>query len=298
MSWAGPVVIVSGFLGAGKSRVVEAIAATASIVRLAQSLDLGAGAGILPITGATNSPLSNPAIDHAIDTLTQHGHGATSPPDAVVIEASSLRDPRLVASACPAGSDIRIVTVVDAVNMIACLQNSTHSEVIRAQLLASDCVVLARGDVIDPADARAAVAEIASSPILEAQPAALSLAEVLGAGKSPRTGLSERPIDRSGDYAIWTYRGPGVMTPEAAEAFLRDRPKATYRINGRVKTSAGGMDLQLVGRARQTTRIAPPDETVIIAAGTKPGFNSRDMDWAFSEAMIASSYAMGKIACR
>lgn len=255
-----PVIIVSGFLGAGKSRLIETIAASSAISE-------------------------NRAVRDRDS-------------EAIVIEACGLRHPNTEAARFENAGDVRIVTVVDAVNLRSCLDDSEKAALIKAQILAADCVVLARTDVVDPAEARSKVAAITNAPIIDNKTTPATLAAILTARKISIAAGKPAFSDSSESYARWSYSGPGVLTPEAVDAFLAARPRAAYRVFGQVMCPAKGIAIDVVGRMRQTTAIGSPDETTITAIGAKSAFSIRAMDLAFTEAIVNASYAMGRIACR
>ena len=260
MAYHCPVIVVSGFLGAGKSRLIETIAASSVISENRAVLDRDA--------------------------------------EAIVIEACGLRHPSTEAARLEHPRDVRIVTVVDAVNLRPCLDDDAKAALIKAQILAADCVVLARTDVVDPTEARARVAAITNAPIIDAKTTPATLAAILDAGRTPITGRTSTISDLSERYTRWSYCGPGVLTPEAVDTFLAARPRAAYRVFGQVMCPSKGVAIDVVGRVRQTTSIDSPDETTITAIGAKSAFNFRAMDLAFAEAIVNASYAMGRIACR
>lgn len=255
-----PVIIVSGFLGAGKTRLIETISAS--------------------------------------NQVSQQPDAVNQISEAIFIEASGLQHPDFEASKFDDGDDVRIVTVVDAANLIACLADEEMSDLIEQQILAADCVVLARADVVNPAEARAKVAAITQVPIIDYGITPTMLVAILGAGKAPISDVSSACPDLSGSYATWSYSGPGILTAEAIDNFLVERPRGAFRIFGTVKCPSQGVAVDVIGRVRQTLNVEVPNETTITAIGPSSTFSVRAMNLAFTEAIMDASYSMGRIACR
>jgi hypothetical protein len=212
-----------------------------------------------------------------------------------VIEASGLCDPRALRAGLPPDTPVRIAVAADAVNIAAGLANVTFAPLLIAQLRAAAVVVVTRADVVDPSEARDAVRTVTGAPIIDLRDPALCQA-ILAADPSAPT--DPDPTEFAQDYRIWTYSGPSVLTAEAAETLLSDRPPGTYRLKGRALTASGGLDLQVFGRGRQTAAIDAPPATELVAIGHRSLFLPREMDRAFAEAAIAAAYSQGVIACR
>ena len=252
--------VIGGYLGTGKSRLVERL------------------------TGTGGTDPAAPFDDHM--------RGFVAGTDVSVIEASPFRDPRLAADA--AGR--RIAVAIDAVNIAALIQDADVSGLIIAQLRAADVVVLTCSDVADPAPAMTALQGITDTPIVEAQETSDLAATLLGV--PARQESAEPPMDRTGKMSVWTYAGPAVLGDAAMGAFLKSRPDGAYRIRGHVRLPGGGGIVDVFGRARRTAKADAPEESRLIAAGPVGRFSVRAMDLAFAEAVTASTYDRGLIACR
>lgn len=255
-----PVIIVSGFLGAGKTRLIETIAASSRISESREPLDLDA--------------------------------------EAIVIETCGLRHPNTEAERFEHAGDVRIVTVVDVVNLLACLDDGAMADLITLQIQAADCVVLARTDIVDPAEARAKIAAITDAPVIDNKTAPATLAAIFDARMAPLTRRKSTISDLSSSYARWSYSGAGVLTPEAVDTLLAGRPRGAYRIFGQVMCPSHGIAIDVIGRVRQTLAIGSLNKTTITAIGAKSTFSPRAMDVAFTEALVDASYSTGRIACR
>ena len=190
---------------------------------------------------------------------------------------------------------VPVVTVVDGANFSACLQDPDIAPLIQAQVAAASVVLISRADVADVSSARAALSEFVNVPVIVGEDADLG---------SVLADLSPKPLSMAkGDAptvacSTWTYEGSAVLTQDALDAFLAARPKGAYRIEGRVRGASKGIEVQVFGRGRQTSGTEQPADTSLKARGLASRFRPSDMDLAFSEAVIASSYRRGVIACR
>lgn len=216
---------------------------------------------------------------HLVRTLVAGGW-----PAGALVEADGLADPR---ATLPPG-EVRIVTVLDAANLATTLDDPWSGAVARAQIAAADALVIARGDLTDPAPACARAGALTAAPIVE--PAGLADLTVVGDRDAPP--VAPAPT------RTWSYRGPAVLTETAAETFLARRPRGTWRIAGVARVPGGGLALDAFGRGRQTAPAPEPAETAITAIGAPDRLSLRDLDMAWAETMVAAAYATGSIACR
>ena len=189
-----------------------------------------------------------------------------------------------------------ILTVLDGVNLVACLDDPAVRPLIRAQIDAADALFISRADVADVSPAARMLVDSESARLLSAETDA-ALAEAVSTLKPPEA-ARQSTMPSSSKYAQWTYRGPAVLTGDALEQFFANRPKGAYRIRGEVRGASKGVDVQVFGRGRQLAPIAQPEETVLSATGLASRFSVAEMDLAFSSAVVAASYGRGVIACR
>lgn len=261
-----PIICVTGFLGAGKSHAAEMLA-PGRVAAIGAPDDLPAALAV--------SDEAGPAV----------------------LELDGLGTASVLVGHLPPGTVPRVIAVADGVNLCACLRDPTRAPLIEAQLGAADVIVLSRGDIRDVGDAREALASRFEAPVIDIAADGLSVEEVMRA--SCRDAWRDAPpVDMKGDFRVWSYAGAAILTPEAAEAFLKGRPAGSYRISGQARLPSGGLDLQVYGRGRQTAGCPAPEETRIVAIGQRPDFSKRAMDLAWSEAVMQSSYQTGAIACR
>ncbi|HVZ08056.1 CobW family GTP-binding protein [Rhodopila sp.] len=250
-----PVLLVAGFLGAGKTTVVNHLLAHADGKRIAAVVnDFGAiNIDAALIAGAADGvvSLSNGCICCSLEgdlLRTLSGLLRRDPrPEAIVIETSGVADPREVAR-----------TLMDPViwreaplEMVLCVVDAMASEealadpLLQAQLRAADVVALSRTDLADAAAVarvRAAVAAMVPRAVVVEAPlgavppalvfspdmAAVAMAAVRDAGPrdvGPRdVGRLKRPVAERFETFGWTSERP-VSLPAFQAAIGRLAPK-------------------------------------------------------------------------
>lgn len=179
------------------------------------------------------------------------------------------------------------LAVVDAVNLTTQLDTPEIAPLVRAQIRAAGQIVISRGDIVDPAPARAAVQSITSAPIGDAP--ALPDADAAPIFDT---------MDMTGQFAVWTYDGPAQLLADRLDDMLARRPAGIYRMAGTVLTDKGPVEIQIAGRVRQTTRAPEATATRLRALGLKTEFRKTAMDLLFGEEVTAASYAAGRFGHR
>ena len=152
-------------------------------------------------------------------------------------------------------------------------------------------MALSRTDVVPAAPALAALAGVTRAPVVETPPGALP------AGLAAR--IAALPVAPAGPatpsvaFAEWRYAGPATIREAALDGLLGKRPPGLYRLTGQVRTGKGGIEVESVGRLRQTRAIPQPDETWIVALGPRARFRPDRMALAFSDAVAAGGWLSG-----
>jgi len=238
MTTTPPVILITGYLGAGKTTLAQHL----------RALPKGADRQIIEVNGLKT---------YDADEFARHP-----------IQA--------------------VIAVVDAVNFPKIVKDRTVGPLISTQITAADAIAVTRSDATDPQPTMDILSELTDDPILVAPHGRVDLADL-----PPHTRKSGPTIDLTANFETWNYTGPATLNSEQAEMLLEQRPKGIYRIWGQVKTDAGGLDLQLIGRARQITKIDTPFETQLHALGLKADFRRFEMDGVFSTYAAASAHLAG-----
>lgn len=286
-----PATVVSGYLGAGKTSLVNHLLRNPQGRRLLIMVnDFGAlniDADLLVSADENTLTLSNGCM---CCTMGAEMYGALDDAlarrpaiDALVIEASGVAEPARIAQAAHAEPEMRyagIVTVADAATVADRLADRLIGAQVAAQLISADLVLLTKTDLADEAAARRTIARHAAAPVLVAPHGAIDPALVLDLPDpaSPgRAAGSQPPADHRALYRSWASTG-GVADRAALRALLSDPPRGTLRLKGRVVLTDGSVaEAHLVGRTWSLVGTEPVPETRVVAIGLANEFDLSEM---------------------
>jgi len=190
-----PLTIIAGFLGAGKTTLLNRLLAEPHALRLAVLVNdfgrINVDAALVASRTADTIALTNGCaccsiagdLTRALVQLAQ----AESLPDAVVLEASGIADPRSLAQVALANPSMRldgVLTLVDAETVHAHASDPDHGPLFRSQIEAADLIVLNKRDLVDAGRFEAAREWIAvrapNRPIVAAERADVATEVLLG----------------------------------------------------------------------------------------------------------------------
>lgn len=192
-----PLTIISGFLGAGKTTLLNRLLNGAHGRRLAVLVnDFGrVNIDAELIVGRTDDMVS---LANGCACCTVAGDLAKTivalaqredPPEAIVLEASGLADPRGIAQVALANPALRldgIVTLVDAETVLEHAGDEACARTLAAQVDAADLLVLNKQDLVDAAGVEAArrwlAARAPGRAIVDAVHCGVPIEVVLGIG--------------------------------------------------------------------------------------------------------------------
>ncbi len=284
MSQPLPLTVVSGYLGAGKTSLINHLLRHAGGRRIMVLVnDFGAlniDADLLESAEEDTLTLSNGcvcctlggdlfyALANALDRRPR--------PDYLVIEASGVAQPAKIAMAAQAEPELAlggIVTLVDAANIATLLADPLIGGQVAEQIESADLLILTKTDIADETAARAAIAEHSASPVVVARHGAVPADLLLGL---PGGGSLPEPahLHHYELYASWSYAGRDRVTLATFRQLLERPPSGLYRLKGRVLLRGGGaLEAHLVGRQASITPCPEPEETRLVAIGPKPLFD-------------------------
>lgn len=272
-----PVTIVSGYLGAGKTTLINRILGEDHQMRLmiivndfgainidAQLLESAEDDTIALTNGCVCCTLGDDlhnALDNALDR--------TPRPDHVIIEASGIADPAEIASAVIAEPELSyagILTLVDGQNLTAQLEDATIAGQVAQQISTADLVLVTKSaelpEALDSLSARHA-------QIVPDAPLMPLLSDITPLPK----GRTHAPHPA---YTSWQFENRTPISREALGQKLENRPKGLYRLKGRILTDDGGYEVHIVGNYVSARR-APTDETRLVALGPKEYLSREDI---------------------
>ncbi|WP_176695456.1 GTP-binding protein [Phaeobacter sp. B1627] len=267
-----PVTIVSGYLGAGKTTLINTLLREEHGLRLAVLVnDFGSiniDAALIESDTVDSIALSNGCVCcslsddllQSVNQLLATGHK----PDHILIEASGVAEPVAIANALLGDSRLSyagIITVADGRNIEALLDDSLLAPQVSQQIRAADLVLISK---LDDAPSEPLLEHLAAngarSP-LRIDDIALSqmLFDIVplprGATPAPHPG-----------YVSWQHRSDRVLDRRALGDKLAERPEGLYRMKGFVLTSGGAYELHIVGRHVEARR-CDASETILVGLG-------------------------------
>ncbi len=257
-----PMTVVAGYLGAGKTTLINRLLAEDHGLRLLVMVnDFGAiniDADLLESRDEDTLTLTNgcACCTMGADLFMAMGDALDRRPrpDHLVIEASGVADPKRIADAGIAESEMTyggIVTVVDGVEFPRLAEDGLIGPQVRAQAAQADLLHVSKVDPT-PDALLALLAEISGASVLDS-----------GAGDPLSPLLFAIPANprRSAvaavhpDYVSYSYEGPVAMTRGEIGSLIARRPQGLFRAKGRIAEEGGASwEVQVVGTQVSITR--------------------------------------------
>ncbi|QUJ78273.1 GTP-binding protein [Sulfitobacter albidus] len=255
-----PVTILSGYLGAGKTTLVNALLRQADGRRIAVMVnefgDLPIDADLIEAEGDDLIALAGGCVccSYGDDLMAALARIATldPAPDHVVLEASGVALPGAIASSLTLVQGIKpsgVVVLADAQQIDEQLANEYIGDTVVRQLRAADLVVVSKGDLVTSQRA-AAVASLVTehagrAMLIQAAQGAVPIELIL----SPKAPMPARSDQAHGDATGLTRRTDRPAGRIDARAYARDLAERTevIRAKGHVDTDAGLCTVQIVG---------------------------------------------------
>ncbi len=313
---ATPVTVLTGFLGAGKTTLVNRILAEAHGLRIGVIVnDFGAvsidSELIIGVESGTVS-LANGCVCCEIrdDLVTAVDSVVAQDPelDALVLEASGVAQPSGIARTFTSEvfrSPVRldgIVAVVDAEQLPAQAQDPTTRDLVFDQIGYSDIALLNKIDLADRAQVDAVrnfvQDRLPTVRIIETTRAQVPFHVLLGIGPSEATtaadgGAHDDHRYASGAFEHWTYTRDGAVDVDALLSTVRVLPRSVYRIKGFVH-SAHDPDhrylLQAVGQRGEVRRFDEwadrPHNTELVIISDRSAVDRTAIDGALDACLI------------
>lgn len=309
-----PVIILAGFLGAGKTTVLNHILASAAGARIAVIVNDFGSVNIdsMLIAARTDRKLelTNGCIccgvdgDELEETLEM---AIKTKPDAVIIEASGIAEPDELARLIIVSSNEKVgygglVYLVDAVNYHETIQR--HKRITR-HIAAADLVVLTKVEKVTDASSRELIEELSKStkaPIVPVKNGELAPELLFDIPERISTQLSLLEQDEESHshlhdaYQSMTFETARPIDPEKFKTIMDQPPEGIYRIKGIVYFGVAGYEqkfvLQAVGGrwdmyAEEWSEGDQPATTlVLIGAGFDENKTRKDFEAAIGESGV------------
>lgn len=266
-----PVTVVGGYLGAGKTTLVNRLLAAPHGRRLAVLVnDFGAldiDARLIAARGANTVSLSNGCVCCSIADALGDGLDevlALHPrPDQIVIEASGAADPGKIAVYGQGWPGVRldaVLTVVDATTMQANAADRFVGSLIVRQLAAADVILLSKIDLVDAEtidEARRWLATtVGSTPVVGLEQGQMDPALIIDLQAHTPGGIPVEPTDIA-EFGSVVIEPTQPIERSALEAALRRWPDAVVRVKGFVRTTEPGDPLYEVHRVGRRWAVEP-----------------------------------------
>ena len=267
-----PVTIISGYLGAGKTTLINALLGEDHGLRLAVLVnDFGSiniDASLIADADVDRIALTNGCVccslgdDLALSVNEILTRGTQ--PDHILIEASGVAEPVAIANALLNDSRLSyagIVTVVDGSSFSTLMDDPLLKPQVAQQICAADLVLLSKLDSAPETELLDQLRQVgARTPTRIAD---MELSRMLFDIVPLPRGTTPAPHP---GYVSWQHRSKTVMDRRALGDKLADRPEGLYRMKGFVLTSGGAYELHIVGRHVEARR-CDADETLLVALG-------------------------------
>ena len=302
-----PVTVISGFLGAGKTTLVNHLLRNADGRRLVVLVN---DFGELPIdanliesvegdtlnlaNGCACCSMGGDLYNAFINVLERD-----PPPDHLIIEASGVADPARIANFARAEPDLTldaIVSIVDAENINELVKDPRIGPTILQQLKCAEIVIVNKLDLASQARQAAAIKKISKTApearIISCQYSNISVELLLGlhlSEKAINTPM-EMPHTHGETYLKWSRVFDNLLDRKAFEQALSMIDRSVVRLKGIIQFRQNDQPhiVQWVfGRYSilplQSTIKYSNEKSKLVAIGMRPDFNVAKLDQLFED---------------
>jgi G3E family GTPase len=237
-----PLTVIGGFLGAGKTTLVNALLRGARKRWGVVVNDFGAvniDAALIEAQDGRSIALSNGCVccsmgDDLGDALALLAARRPAP-EHVIVEASGVGDPWRIAQLAliePGFALEPLVVLANAEALAAQLADRWTGETVRRQLEFAEIVLLTRTDLADPRPAGALITAIRPQAVLHAAPMGDIPEAALRFTPPPRPRPSRLAADAPPQFITRTWIPPGPLNAERLRALLAELPRSVLRLKG------------------------------------------------------------------
>ncbi|VVD87705.1 cobalamin biosynthesis protein CobW [Pandoraea fibrosis] len=292
-----PMIVLGGYLGAGKTTLVNALLRNADGLRVTVLVNdfgsINVDASLIRERGDDVIGLENGCVcctigGRLVETLIALGERAERP-DLLVIEASGVSDPMRIAQVGMLDRAFRlhgIVVAVDVETIDAVLDDRYVGDIVQRQIAAASTLVLTKTDLVDEAmvaTVRHRLASLGATQIVVTAthgvvPPEILFPDVVDEAGEPVAvpGLLSPHSMRPASHALprglrsFTVEACGVIDRARLKAALAMFPEKLLRAKGFVSLRAGQIsELHVVGRRSMFTRRPdmPASSSTIVLIG-------------------------------
>ncbi len=267
-----PMTVIGGYLGAGKTTLINQLLAADHGLRILVLVnDFGAiniDAGLLTSATEDTIELANGCVccTMGADLFLAVGDvlDRRPRPDHLIIEASGIADPARIANVAHAEPELMfsgIVTVVDGLQFENLCGDPLIGTQIKSQIACAQVVAVSKSPVTPTTLETLSALNPTAAQVATDH---LSIEQLL------LTGLNLGRADRAQHpaYAKWFYSGGRSMGQAQLSSALASRPSGLYRLKGQVRGQGGrGYQVQVVGAEVDIRDIDQPERSELVGIG-------------------------------
>lgn len=283
-----PLTVISGYLGAGKTTLINRLLAEDHGLRLMVLVnDFGAinidealiarqSEDVIALTNGCVCCTMGADLFMALgDVLDREQR-----PDHLIVEASGIADPAAIANAAIAEPDLAyggIVTLVDALNAVDLLSDDLIAPQVAQQIKTADLLLVSKTERVPDTLARM-IGPYSKCPVMPIPNT--PLADLLFDVIPLQTGTSSA---KHPHYTAWSHISEDVVDRRTMGVLLANRPEGLYRLKGFVLTNDGAYELHVVGNYVDARR-TQAERTQLVGLGLADRVSQQDIDgwWAQS----------------
>lgn len=281
-----PLTVIAGYLGAGKTSLVNRVLAEAHGLRIMVLVnDFGAiniDQKLLLAREGDSLALTNGCVCCTIgaDLFLALGDALDRRPrpDHLLVEASGIADPGKIANAAHAEPELAyggIITVVDAASFAGLSQDAYIGAQFKGQIRQADLIAITKSDTAGPAiepDLKA----LSDAPQLMVNQLP-ALAPILF---EPRPAKASQALSAPHPaYLAWHYSGERQLSRAEIGQLIDRRPAGLFRLKGFVNEPGGQCwHIQLVGNQLSISPHDRQPQTSLVGIGLQDRLTQTEMD--------------------
>ena len=270
-----PLTVIGGYLGAGKTTLINRLLAADHGLRIVVLVnDFGAiniDAELLQSADEDTLTLTNGCVCCTMGADLFQAVGKVldrAPrPDHLVIEASGIADPARIARVAQSEPDLSyagIVTVVDAQEFERLHADPLIAPQIAGQVACADMVLVSKADSLPPGLSKRLQGLSGRPPLLSDNDLALRLLLDRHPHRLDRGESTGHPA-----YTRWHGTTERVLSRDDLRDLLARRPEAVFRLKGFLPAPEGFWEVQVVGQQVDLRRRAGDVTPGVVAIGLR-----------------------------
>lgn len=278
-----PVTILSGYLGAGKTTLINRLLAEDHGLRLMVVVnDFGAvniDDALIEAEEGETLALTNGCVCCSMDQDLQMALRRivlqADRPDHILIEASGVSDPSAIADTVQSIPELSyggIVTLVDGDNVVELLADKAVADLVSQQIRSADLVLVSKTADL-PQDLKAQLSQVGARGlrVMDETPLADLLFDLLPLPQG-HSNAKAHPA-----FTTWQFQSQTPVDRRLLGDKLADRPKGLYRMKGFVLTSGGAYALHIVGQNVEAKR-CDAVQTQLVALGPRDQISRAEIE--------------------